>query len=56
MKVLISADSSCLINPEIIKKNNISLLPLNVIVDGEEYLDGISINHSELNICFKIKL
>lgn len=49
MKVLISADSSCLINPEITKKNNISLLPLNVIVDGEEYLDGISINHSELN-------
>ena len=48
MKVLISADTSCLINYEILKKNNISSLPLNVIVDGVEYLDGVSINHNEL--------
>ncbi len=49
MKILISADTSCLINKEILKKNNISALPLNVIVDGIEYLDGVSINHEQLN-------
>lgn len=48
MKILISADTSCLINYEILKKNNISSLPLNVIVDGVEYLDGVSINHENL--------
>ena len=48
MKILISADTSCLINYEILKKNNISSLPLNVIVDGLEYLDGVSINHENL--------
>ena len=48
MKILISADTSCLINYDILKKNNISSLPLNVIVDGIEYLDGVSINHEDL--------
>lgn len=48
MKILISADTSCLINYEILKKNNISSLPLNVIIDGIEYLDGVSINHETL--------
>ena len=48
MKILISADTSCLINYEILKNNNISYLPLNVIIDGIEYLDGVSINHETL--------
>ena len=48
MKILISADTSCLINYEILKKNNIVSIPLNVIVDGIEYLDGVSIDHEKL--------
>ena len=41
MKVLVSTDTSCLINYELLKKYEISLFPLNVIVDGQEFLDGI---------------
>lgn len=49
MKIVISADTSCLINDSILKKNNIKSIPLNVIVDEVEYLDGVSINHEDFN-------
>ena len=48
MKVLVSADTSCLINYEVLKKNGISVFPLNVIVDGKEYLDGVTIDQEFL--------
>ena len=48
MKILVSTDSSCLINNEMLKKYEISVFPLNVIIDGEEYLDGITINQDQL--------
>lgn len=48
MKVLVSTDSSCLINNEMLKKHNISVFPLNVIIDGKEYFDGVTINQTEL--------
>lgn len=48
MKIKISADTSCLINSEVLKKNNISEFPLNVIVNEVEYLDGVSINQEQL--------
>ena len=48
MKFLVSADTSCLINYEVLKKNGISVFPLNVIVEGKEYLDGITIDQEFL--------
>ena len=48
MKVLVSADTSCLINYEVLKKNGISVFTLNVIVEGKEYLDGITIDQEFL--------
>lgn len=48
MKILVSSDSSCLINYEILKKNNVSTFPLNVIIDGNEFLDNVTINQDEL--------
>jgi hypothetical protein len=36
MKILVSTDTSCLVSVDVLKKNNISVFPLNVIVDGEE--------------------
>ena len=48
MKILVSTDTSCVINYEILKKNNVSIFPLNVIIDGEEYLDGVTINQDSL--------
>ena len=48
MKVLVSTDTSCLINNEMMKKHEISVFPLNVIIDGEEFLDGVTINQEQL--------
>lgn len=48
MKILVSADTSCLINYDVLKKNNISVFPLNVIIDNKEYLDGITIDQEFL--------
>ncbi len=48
MKILISTDTSCLLNYETLKKYEISVFPLNVIVDGQEYHDGVSINQDQL--------
>ena len=48
MKVLVSTDTSCLINYDVLKKYEISVFPLNVIIDGEEYLDGVTIKQDQL--------
>ena len=48
MKIAVSTDTSCLLNDFSIKKYNIFVLPLNVIVDGEEFLDGVTINQEKL--------
>lgn len=48
MKVLISTDTSCLINYEVLAKYPISVFNLNVIIDDKEYLDGITIKQDFL--------
>ncbi len=48
MKILISTDTSCVLNYELLKKNNISVFPLNVIIDGIEFLDGVTITQEDL--------
>ena len=48
MKILISTDSSCLLNNDVFKNYDISVFPLNVIINGEEYLDGVTITQEEL--------
>ncbi len=53
MKTLISTDTSCLIDYESLKKYEISVFPLNVIVDGVEYLDSKTITQSELQMSMR---
>ena len=49
MKIALSTDTSCTISKELAKELGIYIFPLNVIIDGTEYLDGVSINQEELN-------
>lgn len=49
MKIAISSDSTCAISQAKSKKLGIYILPLNVIVDGHEYHDDVTINQVELN-------
>ncbi len=48
MKTLISTDTSAVLSYEVFEKNNLSVFALNVIVDGEEYLDGVTIDQKTL--------
>lgn len=48
MKILISTDTSCLLKNGMLEKLGISVFPLNVIIDGEEYLDSVTINQEQL--------
>lgn len=48
MRVLVSSDTSSLVSVDVLSKNGIRVFPLNVIVDGEEFLDTITINQEEL--------
>lgn len=48
MKIMISTDTSCVVDNDAIKNWDISVFPLNVIVDGKEYLDGVTINQNQL--------
>jgi DegV family protein with EDD domain len=48
MKTLISTDTSCLVTNNVFDNYEISVFPLNVIIDGEEFLDGVTINQEEL--------
>ena len=50
MKIAISTDTSCTISKALAEKLNIKVFPLNVIVNGEEFLDGISINQEKLKM------
>lgn len=53
MKIALSTDTSCTISPSLAKKLNIFVFPLNVIVNGEEFLDGVSINQDDLKIAMR---
>lgn len=53
MKIAISADSTCAISQNESKKIGIYILPLNVIVDGQEYHDDITINQEKLNVMMR---
>ena len=53
MKVALSTDTSCTISKELASKLNIFVFSLNVIINGEEFLDGVTINQEELCIAMR---
>lgn len=48
MRVKIMSDSTCDLSPELIQKNDIGIVPLIVMKEGEEFLDGITINPADI--------
>ncbi len=43
MKIRITADSTCDLSPELVRKYNIGITPLSVIIDGQVYHDGVDV-------------
>lgn len=48
MKIKITADSTCDLSAELIKKLDIGILPVSVVLDGKELLDGKDLTIDEL--------
>jgi len=46
--IKITADSTCDLSPEIIKEFDISLMPLHVLIDDEDFRDGIDIEPKDI--------
>ena len=43
MKIRITADSTCDLSPELLRKYDIGIIPLSVIIDGEVFHDGVDV-------------
>ena len=43
MKIRMTADSTCDLSPELLRKYDIALAPLSVIIDGEVFHDGVDV-------------
>lgn len=48
MKIKITSDSTCDLSAELLEKNNITIVPLTVIKDGQAYSDGVTITPAEI--------
>ena len=48
MKIKITADSTCDLSPDLIQKFDIGIVPLIVVKESEEYLDGITITPADI--------
>ncbi len=43
MNIKITSDSTCDLSKELVEKNDITVIPLHVIMDGKEYSDGVDL-------------
>ncbi len=48
MKIRISADSTCDLSPELLRKYNIGIAPLSVIIDGQVFHDGVDVTPRDI--------
>lgn len=48
MNIKITADSTCDLSEELVKKYDIEILPLYIVKDGKSYKDGVEITPSDI--------
>lgn len=48
MKVRMTADSTCDLSPELVRKYDIGIAPLSVIIDGQVYHDGVDVTPRDI--------
>lgn len=46
--VKIISDSTCDLSEELVKRYDITILPLHILLGDEEYLDGVNITPQEI--------
>ena len=48
MNIKILSDSTCDLSQELLEKNNITLIPLTIVKEGEAYVDGVTITPDDI--------
>ena len=48
MKIRMTADSTCDLTPELIRKYDIGIAPLSVVIDGEVFHDGVDVTPRDI--------
>ncbi len=48
MKIRMTADSTCDLTPELIRKYNIGIVPLSVVIDGDVFHDGVDVTPRDI--------
>jgi len=48
MKIIVSSDSTCDLNSQLLDRYNISVVPLNVILGDKSYLDGVDVTPRDI--------
>ena len=48
MKIRMTADSTCDLTPELVRKYSIGVVPLSVIIDGEVFHDGVDVTPRDI--------
>lgn len=48
MNIKITADSTCDLSEELLRQWNISLMPMHILMDGESYLDGVTVHPADV--------
>ena len=48
MKIKITADSTCDLTQELLQQWNISLMPMHILMGGENYLDGVTVHPADV--------
>ena len=48
MKIRMTADSTCDLTPELIRKYSIGVVPLSVVIDGEVFHDGVDVTPRDI--------
>ncbi len=53
--IVLCADSTCDLSPELVEKYQVNIYPLHVLVDGEPYDDGVTITPDEIYATYREK-
>ena len=48
MRIKVTADSTCDLSPSLLETYGITLAPLTVVKDGEDFLDGVTITPADI--------
>ncbi len=48
MRIKITSDSTCDLSPALLEKHGVAVMPLTVVKDGEQYLDGVTITPHDI--------